>query len=293
MTAVVSQQTGAGRDSRAVLSRLWDRGGLLWAPLVIYVLFTLMPFYSLAELSLHEGGKTTGTFNFLPIPFTFSHYVDVITDNGFGLYVRNSMIVALGTAALDIPIAMLTGYALSRFRFRGRRAFMLILLMTQFIPPALMIIPLFVTFKVLGLLNTFVGLILINATFQLPLTAIMMSGFVGSIPWELEEAAMVDGCGRFGGAVRVVVPLLRPAIVAVGSFAFVGAWDNFLFALFLANDQDLYTVTVGLSYFLGTFNVDFAALAAGAVIAIIPVVIIFAVIQRHLVGGLSAGSVKG
>ncbi|MGH7922241.1 MAG: carbohydrate ABC transporter permease [Candidatus Dormibacteraceae bacterium] len=288
--------TTPGRRSRgrsALLTRLWDRGGLLWAPLVIYTLFTLLPFYSLVELSLHQGGGTTGTFNFLPLPFTWSHFVDVVTQDGFGLYVRNSMIVALGTAVLDIPIAVLTGYALSRYRFAGRQAFMLILLMTQFIPGALMIIPLFITFKVLGLLNTFIGLIVVNATFQLPLTAIMMSGFIGSIPWELEEAAMVDGCTRLGGVVRIVVPLLRPAIVAVGSFAFVGAWDNFLFALFLVNDQNLYTVPVGLSYFLGEYNVDFAALAAGAVIAIIPVVLVFALIQRYLVGGLSAGAVKG
>lgn len=279
---------------RARLARhVWDRGGLLWAPLVIYAVFTLLPFYSLVELSLHLGGQTTGSFSFLPIPFTWSHFADVLIKDGFGLYVRNSMIVALGTALLDVPIAILTGYALSRYQFAGRQVFMLVLLMTQFIPGALMIIPLFIIFKFLGLLNTYIGLIVINATFQLPLTAIMMRGFIGSIPWELEEAAMVDGCTRFGGVLRVVVPLLRPAIVAVGSFAFVGAWDNFLFALFLVNDQNLYTVPVGLSYFLGEYNVDFAALAAGAVIAIIPVVIIFAFIQRYLVGGLSAGAVKG
>ncbi|MFZ0214724.1 MAG: carbohydrate ABC transporter permease [Candidatus Dormiibacterota bacterium] len=273
--------------------RLWDRGGLLWAPLVLYALFTLLPFYSLVELSFHQGGATTGTFNFLPIPFTWSHFTDVVNQDGFGIYVRNSMIVALGTAVMDVPIAILTGYTLSRYRFAGRGVFMLILLMTQFIPAAMMIIPLFIIFKGLGLLNTLVGLIVINATFELPLTAILMRGFVGAIPWELEEAAMVDGCSRLGGVVRIVVPLLAPGIVAVGSFAFVGAWNNFLFGLFLVNDQNLYTVPVGLSYFLGEYNVDYAALAAGAVIAVIPVVIVFAIIQRYLVGGLSAGAVKG
>lgn len=296
MTATVSvSQVPLTHPPRrgGTLGRLWDRGGLLWAPLIIYAVFTLIPFYSLVELSLHQGGGTTGQFNFLPVPFTWSHFIDVLTRDGFALYVRNSMIVAAGVAILDVPIAILTGYALSRYRFPGRQAFMLILLMTQFIPAALMIIPLFITFRVLHLLNTFIGLIIINTTFQMPLTAILMSGFIGSIPWQLEEAAMVDGCSRLGGVMRVVVPLLRPGIVAVASFAFVGAWDNFLFALFLVNDQNLYTIPVGLSYFLGEFNVDLAALAAGAIIAILPVVIIFALIQRHLVGGLSAGSVKG
>ena len=104
---------------------------------------------------------------------------------------------------------------------------------------------------------------------------------------------MVDGCTRFQSVVRIVLPLLRPGIVAVASFAFVGAWNNFLFALFLINNQDLYTVPVGLSYFLGEYNVDYAALAAGGVIAVLPVVLIFAFIQRYLVGGLSVGAVKG
>lgn len=275
------------------LRRLYDRGGLLWAPLVIYGLFTLLPFYSLVELAFHSGGATTGQFHFLPLPFTWSHFTAVLEHDNFTIYVRNSMIVALGTAVLDIPIAILTGYALSRYRFRGRTIFMLVLLMTQFIPAAMMIIPLFIIFRTLGLLDTLVGLVLINATFELPLAAILMRGFIGSIPWELEEAATVDGCTRLGGVIRIVVPLLVPGIVAVGSFAFVGAWNNFLFGLFLINNQNLYVVPVGLSYFLGEYNVDYAALAAGAVIAIIPVVIVFAFIQRYLVGGLSAGAVKG
>jgi len=289
----IHDATLAPSSRMRTLKRLWDRGGLLWGPLAIYTIFTLIPFYSLASLSTTSGVSSTGAFSFLPSPFTWQHFVDVFTQYGFGIYLKNSFIVALGTAIVVIPIAILTGYALSRFRFRGNNGFMLVLLMTQFIPPALMIIPLFVTFRWLGLLNTYQGLIIINAVFQLPLAAIMMRGFVSSAPIELEEAGMVDGCSRFGSVLRLVLPLLRPGIVAVGSFAFVGAWDNFLFGLFLVNNQNLYPLPVGLGYFLSEFNVDFSALAAAALIAIIPVVIIFAFIQRHLVGGLSAGAVKG
>lgn len=275
------------------LRTAWDRGGLLWIPLMIYVIFTLGPFYSLAMLATSKGVSGTGKFSFFPSGFTLEHFTSLFSEHGFGVYIRNSMGIGLGTAIVVVPVAILTGYALSRFRFVGRRAFMLVLLMTQFIPAALMIIPLFVTFRIMGLLNTFAGLVIINAVFQLPLAAIMMSGFVASTPVELEEAATVDGCSRFGGVVRIILPLLRPAIVAVAAFAFVGAWDNFLFALFLVNNQSLYTLPVGLSYFLSENNVDFSALAAGALVAIIPVVIIFAFIQRHLVGGLAAGAVKG
>jgi multiple sugar transport system permease protein len=272
---------------------LFDRGLLLWAPLVIYAMFTLLPFYSMTVLSLHQGGQSTGAFSYLPIPLTWDHFRQTIAVQGFGTYVQNSLIVALGTVLCGIPLAVLTGYALSRYRFAGRQAFMLVLLMTQFIPAAMFIIPLFVIFKQLGLLNTLIGLVVVNTTFELPLAAILMRGFIGSIPFELEEAALVDGCGRFQAVLRIVAPLLAPGVVAVAAFAFVGAWNNFLFALFLINDQSLFTVPVGLSFFLGEYNVDYAALAAGGVIAVLPVVAVFAVIQRYLVGGLSVGAVKG
>ena len=275
------------------LGRLLDRAGLLWLPLALYAIFTLVPFYSMAVLSLHQGGSATGAFTFLPIPLTWAHFDALINGAGFGAYVRNSFVVALGTVACAVPIAILTGYGLCRFRLAGRHVFMLVLLTTQFVPPAMLIIPLFIIFKQIGLLDTLLGLVLVNSTFELPLTAILMRGFISGIPVELEEAAMVDGCTRFQSVVRIVIPLLRPGIVAVASFAFVGAWNNFLFALFLINDQDLYTVPVGLSYFLGEYNVDFAALAAGGVIAVLPVVLVFALIQRYLVGGLSVGAVKG
>jgi multiple sugar transport system permease protein len=275
------------------VGRLLDRAGTIYLPLAVYALFTLVPFYSMVVLSLHQGGRSTGAFTYTPFPITWDHFDALIRGAGFGTYVRNSFAVALGTVACAVPIAILTGYGLCRFRLAGRQVFMLVLLTTQFVPAAMLIIPLFIIFKQIGLLDTLIGLVLINTTFELPLTSILMRGFISGIPFELEEAAMVDGASRFQSVVRIVLPLLRPGIVAVAAFAFVGAWNNFLFALFLINNQDLYTVPVGLSYFLGEYNVDFAALAAGGVIAVLPVVLIFALIQRYLVGGLSVGAVKG
>src|SRR5262252_975300 len=264
------------RTSAVSMTRLLDRAGFLYLPLALYGIFTLVPFYSMVVLSLHSGGSATGAFTFTPFPITWAHFDALINGAGFGTYVRNSFVVAVGAVSFAKPIAILTRYGLCRYRLRGRHVFMLVLLTTQFVPAAMLIIPLFIIFKEIGLLNTLIGLVLINTTFELPLTAILMRGFISGIPFELEEAAMVDGCSRFQGVVRIVLPLLRPAIVAVAAFAFVGAWNNFLFALFLINDQDLYTVPVGLSYFLGEYNVDFAALAAGGVIAVLPVVLVFA-----------------
>lgn len=274
------------------MPRTLGRGLTLYLPLGLYVVFTLLPFYSMLMLAFHSGGQVTATFHYLPVPFSLQHFRTLFDEDSFLPYLRNSIVVAVATVIVDIPIAVLTGYALSRFRFRGKTTFMLALLTTQFVPASMLIIPIYIMFKDLNLLDSLLGLVLINAAFELPFAAILMRGFVSAIPFELEEASMVDGCTRFQGVLRVALPLLRPGVVAVAAFGFVGAWNNFLFALFLISDQNLYTVPVGLSYFLGEFNVDYAALAAGGVVAVVPVVGVFALIQRYLVGGL-AGAVKG
>ncbi|NKE60720.1 carbohydrate ABC transporter permease [Lentzea sp. PSKA42] len=261
----------------------------LYLPLVLYLLFTLIPFYWMLVFAFRPAGETT----LLPWPITFEHFDTVWNDIGFGLFFQNSLLIALGTLVTVTVFAVMGGYALARFKFRGQRVFLLALLCTQFIPGAMMLIPLFVIFKNVGLLNSLTGLIIADTAFQLPLALILMSGFVRNVPVELEEAAMVDGCSRLRAFFAVTLPQLRPALVAVGSFAFIGAWNNFLFALMFASRQDKFTLPVGLSYALGEFNTDFGALAAGGVVAAVPVVLVFAVVQRFLVQGLSAGAVKG
>jgi multiple sugar transport system permease protein len=270
-----------------------DRGFTFYLPLVCYAIFTLLPFYSMLTLAFHVGGETTGTFSYLPIPFTLEHFKVLFDEDSFLPYVRNSILVSLGTVILDVPLAVLAGYALSRYRFRGKNVFMLSLLATQFVPTAMMIIPIYIIFKDLGLLNNLIGLVLINTTFELPLAILLMRTFISSVPIELEEASMVDGCTQARGVIRVVLPMLKPGLVAVGAFSFVGAWNGYLFALFLMSEQDRYTVPVGLSYFLGEFNIDYPALAAGSLVAVIPVIAIFASAQRYITGGLTAGAVKG
>ncbi|MGW6929132.1 carbohydrate ABC transporter permease [Lentzea sp. NPDC054927] len=261
----------------------------LHLPLVLYLLFTLIPFYWMLVFALRPTGETA----LVPWPITFEHFDTVWNGIGFGLFFQNSLIIALGTLVVVTVFALMGGYALARFKFRGQRVFLLALLCTQFIPGAMMLIPLFVIFKSAGLLNSLTGLVIADTAFQLPLALILMSGFVRNVPVELEEAAMVDGCSRLRAFFAVTLPQLRPALVAVGSFAFIGAWNNFLFALMFASRQDKFTLPVGLSYALGEFNTDFGALAAGGVVAAVPVVLVFAVVQRFLVQGLSAGAVKG
>src|SRR5690606_21420904 len=158
---------------------------------------------------------------------------------------------------------------------------------------AMMLIPLFSIFKALGLINSLYSLVIADTVFNLPLSIILMSGFISAVPFSVEEAAMVDGCTRLRAFLGVVLPQLRPGLIAVGSFAFIHTWNNFLFALMFVSRQDSFTIPVGLSYTIGEYSADFGALAAGGVVAALPVVLVFAVIQRYLVRGISAGAVKG
>ncbi|WP_433428322.1 carbohydrate ABC transporter permease [Nonomuraea sp. CA-141351] len=261
----------------------------IYVPLGLYLLFTLVPFYWMLVFAF----RPAGSMSMVPWPITFEHFDTVWNGMGFAVFFQNSLLVGLASLIATTVVALAGGYALARYTFRGKGAFMVGMLCTQFIPGALMIIPLFEIFRTLALTNSLWSLVIAETVFQLPLSLILISGFIRNIPYELEQAAWVDGCSRLRAFLAIVLPLLRPALVAVGSFAFIHSWNNFLFALMFINDQEKFTVPVGLAYNLGENSVDLGALAAGGVVAALPVVIVFAFIQRYLVQGLSAGAVKG
>ncbi|TYB54359.1 carbohydrate ABC transporter permease [Nonomuraea sp. PA05] len=261
----------------------------IYLPLALYLLFTLVPFYWMLVFAFRPAGSTA----IFPWPITLQHFDTVWNGMGFAVFFQNSLMVGVASLVATTVVALAGGYALARYNFRGKGAFMVGMLCTQFIPGALMIIPLFEIFRTLSLTNSLWSLVIAETVFQLPLSLILISGFIRNIPYELEQAAWVDGCSRLRGFLAIVLPLLRPALVAVGSFAFIHSWNNFLFALMFINDQEKFTVPVGLAYNLGENSVDFGALAAGGVVAALPVVLVFAFIQRYLVQGMSAGAVKG
>jgi multiple sugar transport system permease protein len=297
MTTLAAATTTAAAPARLAGSRRRGAGPRsmrpprlgLYAPLGLYLLFTLVPFYWMLVYAI----RPTGTTGMLPWPLTLEHFRTVWYGLGFGIFFRNSVLVGLVTLCCVSVLSLMGGYALARFRFRGDRLFLVLLLCTQFMPGVTLLIPLFILFRQTHLINNLTSLVIAETAFQLPLSLVLMSSFVRNVPVELEEAAMVDGCSRLRAFLAVVLPQLRPGIVAVGSFAFIGSWNNFLFALMFISDQDRFTIPVGLSYTIGEYNADFGALAAGGVVAAVPVVCVFAVIQRFLVQGLSAGAVKG
>jgi len=257
-------------------------------PLIVFLIITLVPFYWMILFAFRPEGSTS----LIPIPFTLDNFVYVWEVLGYDVFFKNSVIVAVLSMICTTVISVMGGYALARYAFRGRGGVMVMLLCTQFIPGAMMLIPLYSIFNTLGLVNNLWSLIIANVVFELPLTVILMSSFISKIPFELEEAAMVDGCSRLRGFLLIVLPQMRPALVAVGSFTFIGAWNTFLFALMFLSKQELFTVPVGLGYTIGENSVQYGAMAAGGLVAAVPVVIVFAFIQKYLVQGLS-GAIKG
>jgi ABC-type glycerol-3-phosphate transport system permease component len=235
-------------------------------------------------------------FRLLPASPTLDNFINVLAnrtvvpahlEQGFG----RSLIVSLCTTVLAVAIASLAGYALARFNFRGREPYGLFLLATQMMPAVLFLVPLFVILRSIGLVNTLAGLILSYLTFSLPFCIWLLRGYFEGISPDLEAAAMTDGCSRLQALLYVILPLVTPALVATGAFAFINAWNEFLFAFILAGQQPL--LTVQLYAFLGQYGPQYGNLMASAVLVAVPPVILFVFMQRYMIRGLTAGAVKG
>jgi multiple sugar transport system permease protein len=279
---------------KSKFEKILFRAITLFLPLFLIFVFILIPFYWVFVTAFKPEGKILERpIKYLPDPATVENFINAWKNVGFDRYFTNSFMISLSVAALVLLFSILVAYPLTRFHFRGKKLTMLLLLCTQFLPQSMFLIPLFIIFRVLGLINHPLALVITYVTFSLPFNAIMMRGFMSAIPVSLEEAAMIDGCGRLGAIYRVIIPLLLPAVVACGSFAFIDGWKEFLFAVMFMNDPKKMTIPVGLSYMIGEFNVSYGILAAGAIIAIIPPMVIFSYLQKYLIQGLSSGAVKG
>jgi N,N'-diacetylchitobiose transport system permease protein len=229
-----------------------------------------------------------------PTQPTLKHFSDAIHTPFFWTDVKNSIIVVLVTVAVAMVLAFLAAVALAKYRFTGRKLFVLMIIGIQMLPGAGLIIPLYVVLARYHQVGKLSGVIITYLTFALPFCVWTLRGFIVGIPGELEEAAMVDGSTRLGAFMRILLPLVAPGLVATSVFAFITSWNEYIFARILLNDQNTQTVTVWLSYFLGTSrNQDWGALMAGSTLTAIPVVIFFLLVQKRIMFGLTAGAVKG
>src|SRR3954463_14648288 len=222
------------------------------------------------------------------------HFRDAVHRPYFWTDVKNSVIVVLATVVISLVISFFAALALAKYRFTGRKLFIVLVIGIQMLPQAGLIIPLYVVLAKHGEVNKLSGLILVYLTFALPFCVWTLRGFLLGIPKDLEEAAMVDGSSRLGAFVRILLPLVAPGLVATGVFTFVTIWNEYIFAAVMLSDQKNQTLTVWLSYFYGTGrNTDWGGLMAASTITAIPVVVFFLIVQRRIAFGLTAGAVKG
>jgi multiple sugar transport system permease protein len=272
--------------------RLGDLG--IWLLGLLITLFAIFPIvWALLTSLKREAAIITTVMQYLPREVTFENYVAIWTRSNFPTLLVNSMVVTAITVVVCALVGTLASYAVARYQFRGRRELMLFYLVIRMFPAVMIIIPLFILMRNLGLLDSRVGLALAYTTFLLPVFIWMMKGFFDAIPLELEDAARIDGCSRIGAMVRVILPLVVGGLVATVVFVAIGAWNEFLFALMMTTSTGSRTWPVGLQLMVGEFQLPWGTLAAGGIISIIPVVLLFALVQRALVRGLTAGAVKG
>jgi len=275
-------------------TKLSDKIFRRWLPLVLINIFVLVPIWWTLVTSLkQEGDILKKPVRYIPDPATLENYMRAWVNCRFDRYFFNSMRIAVVSVFFIVVIAIITGYALSRFQFQGKNGFMLMLLCIQFIPHAVLLIPLFQIFNTMGLIGKPLSVILVCITFQFPFNSILIRGFIGGIPYTLEEAAQIDGCSWLMAVWKVVIPMLIPGIVTTAAFAFIGVWNEFLFSMMFLNDANNYTIPIGLKMMQGEYNISYGALAAGAIIAMSIPVALFAYLQKYLVTGMGAGAVKG
>ena len=262
---------------------------------LLVALIALFPVYWMILTSFKRGVDIQArTPSFLPIPGTLGNYRKVFERDYFWTALRNSLMVTTITVIAALVIAFLAAAALSRFRFRGRAAFLAVILIVQMIPAEALVISLFRVLDGWQLINTVIGLSLTYLVFVLPFTIWTLRGFIDGVPFELEEAAMVDGASRFTAFRKVTFPLVAPGLVATAVFALIQAWNEFVFALVIMNRPENQTLPVWLQAFNeGARGTDWGGVMAGSTIMAVPVIVFFLIVQRKITTGLTAGAVKG
>ena len=267
----------------------WDALGLL-----IFVVLAFPVFWMVSSAFKPDDELNGATPTWFSLHPTISHFRDAINRPFFWDGIKNSLIVVSVTVALAMVLAFLAAIALAKFRFGGRKAFIVLIIGIQMLPQAGLIIPLYVVLARYHQVNALSGVIVTYMTFVLPFSVWTLRGFLLGIPKDLEEAAMVDGSSRLGSFTRILLPLVAPGLVATSVFAFITTWNEYIFARVLLNDQSKQTATVWLSYFTGTSrNTDWGGLMAGSTLIAIPVIVFFLLVQRKISFGLTAGAVRG
>lgn len=263
--------------------------------LIIISIYTMFPFVWMLICSFKPKTEIrTATPSLLIDAPTLDNFQKVLFEAGFINYIKNSLIVSAVACALSMVIAVLAGYTLSRFyKLKVVKASNLAMMLSQMIPGVLLLVPLYMIMKQLNILESYGSLILAYTTFVIPLCTFMMSSFFDTVPMALEEAAEIDGCNKAQTLTKVILPLSVPSLVSTGLYAFINAWNEFMYGYIFISTDTYRTITPAIMLFKGANTIDWGALMAGSVVAVIPMTVTFLFLQRYFLAGLMAGSVKG
>jgi multiple sugar transport system permease protein len=293
MAAETPMRTSSGTRQRRA-GRLGERWGmvLVWLLLALAILYTLFPIVWLIVTSL----KTPRDIFALPPKIVFTptleNYRYNFEQNRFGLYFFNSVVISLSAMVISLVVGSLAAYGFLRFRFRGGATLFFLVLATRMAPHVALIVPLFIMLNALGITDTRIGLILVYAALNVPLVMWIMSGFLEELPWELEDAARIDGCSYLGALWRVILPMARAGLAAVAVFTFIANWNEFLMALVLTSTDEPRTMPVALALFNSEFGVRWDYLSAAGVTLMLPTLAFTFLMQKYIVRGLTFGAVK-
>jgi len=273
---------------------LFSGPGLRWVAAGVVVLNGFFPALWILLTSLKtEAELVRKPLSWWPQSPTFANYLQAFGDQPLGRYLANSAVVALASTALSLVVAAMAAYAIARLNLRRRQWVLTAIVASSMFPLVTLLVPIFETMRALGLLNTYTALVLPYTVLNLPVCTLVLVSFFQSIPKDLENAAMIDGCTRLGALVRIVLPLAAPGVFTAGILAFVNAWDEFLLALSLNASAQMRTVPVGIALYQGEFSFPWPVISAALVVAIVPMALLIALFQERVVSGLTQGGLKG
>ncbi len=262
--------------------------------LSLFTLATLYPVLNIISVSMRtDNAFETQSLSLFTADSSLDSYKTLFTETPFLNWAWNSFIVTFVVTLTGVVLASTSGYALSRFKFKGRQFGMLSLLTTQMFPATMLLLPFFILLSKLGLINSYIGLIIIYSSTALPFCIWQMKGYYDTIPVSLEESARLDGCNRYQTFYKIILPLSKPALVITALFSFMSSWSEYIVAAIILQDPELYTLPLGLKSFQASLATQWGLYAAGAVVVSIPVTILFISLAKYLVSGLTLGSVKG
>ncbi|SCP97965.1 carbohydrate ABC transporter permease [Anaerobium acetethylicum] len=266
---------------------------LKWILIVFFAVYTLFPLIWLVITSLKTNAEYFANPFSLPAVPQWQNFTNAFTQANLGQMIWNSVTVAFVGTILNVVVASMASYAISRFRFRGREIIFAAFSAGIMVPLNALMVPYFTIFSKIGLIDNLMSLRILYASIGLPISMFIIRGFMDAFPVEIEEAAIIDGCGFYGRFFRMILPLVKSGLVTAGTFQFITCWNEFVYANLLTSSPKLKTIQIGIRYFTNQFTTDYVSMYAAIVIAIIPSILIYAIFQKNVITGLTAGAVKG